>query len=63
MPQKKKKKRSLLQVVNPFDKESKERRLMRKGRRAGKKAAKSYAKSTGAAVKEKKYKTPAKKKR
>ena len=40
MPQKKKKKRSLLQVVNPFDKESKERRLMRKGRRAGKKAAK-----------------------
>tara|TARA_R110002051_G_scaffold310871_1_gene384321 strand:+ start:319 stop:450 length:132 start_codon:yes stop_codon:yes gene_type:complete len=30
---------------------------------AGKKAAKSYAKSTGAAVKEKKYKTPAKKKR
>ena len=41
MPQKKKKKRSLLQVVNPFDKESKERRLMRKGRRAGRKAAKS----------------------
>ena len=41
MPQKKKKKRSLLQVVNTFDKESKERRLMRKGRRAGRKAAKS----------------------
>ena len=40
MPQKKKKKRSLMQVINPFDKESKDRRLMRKGRRAGKKAAK-----------------------
>ena len=41
MPKNKKKKRSLLQVINPFDKESKERRLMRKGRRAGKKAAKA----------------------
>ena len=47
MPQKKKKKRSLLQVVNPFDKESKERRLMRKGRRAGKKAAKATRGMTG----------------
>jgi len=41
MPQKKKKKRSLLEAINPFDKESKDRRLMRKGRRAGKKAAKA----------------------
>jgi hypothetical protein len=42
MPQKTKKKRSLMQVINPFDKESKDRRLMRKGRRAGKKAAKAF---------------------
>ena len=47
MPQKQKKKRSLLQVINPFDKESKERRLMRKGRRAGKKAAKATRGMTG----------------
>ena len=47
MPQKKKKKRSLLQVVNPFDKESKERRLLRKGKRAGKKAAKATRGMTG----------------
>jgi len=39
MPKNKKKKRSLLQVINPFDKESQDRRLMRKGRKAGKKAA------------------------
>jgi len=38
----KKKKRSLLEAINPFDKESKDRRLMRKGRRAGKKAAKAF---------------------
>ena len=42
MPQKTKKKRSLLEAINPFDKESKDRRLMRKGRRAGKKAAKAF---------------------
>jgi hypothetical protein len=47
MPKNKKKKRSLLQVINPFDKESKERRLMRKGRRAGKKAAKATRGMTG----------------
>ena len=33
------KKRSLLERINPFDKESKERRSMRRGKRAGKKAA------------------------
>ena len=43
----KKKKRSLLEAINPFDKESKDRRLMRKGRRAGKKAAKATRGMTG----------------
>jgi hypothetical protein len=47
MPQKTKKKRSLLEAINPFDKESKDRRLMRKGRRAGKKAAKATRGMTG----------------
>jgi len=36
-----KKKRSLLERINPFDKESKERRSIRRGKRAGKKAAKA----------------------
>ena len=43
----KKKKRTLLEAINPFDKESKDRRLMRKGRRAGKKAAKATIEMTG----------------
>ena len=47
MPKNKNKKRSLMEVINPFDKESKERRLMRKGRRAGKKAAKATRGMTG----------------
>ena len=40
MPQKTKKKRSLLEVINPFDKESKERRKVRSNKR---KATKMYA--------------------
>ena len=41
MAEKKKKKRSLLQVINPFDKESKERRESKKRTKSGKKAVKA----------------------
>ena len=41
MPQKKKKKRTLLEVLNPLDKESRERRAARKRTRMGKKAIKA----------------------
>ena len=37
----------LAERLNPFDKESKERRLLRKGKRAGKKAAKATRGMTG----------------
>ena len=58
----KKKKRSLLEAINPFDKESKDRRLMRKGRRAGKKAAKATREMTGFDSASAKKKPAAKKK-
>jgi len=41
MAEKKKKKRTLLEAINPFDKESKERRAARKRTRIGKKAIKA----------------------